>query len=661
MASGGLYFLEAMFTCYSVSLVSERWRRGWCGDMSVHEEFFIVCEKEERFGCEEQSCLCIPFNTESSQGSYATTYLISDRRSTNWPVESAVKVSKFGEVRSDKGEVQAIRESSHEIARFVSDFWEKRKDWKTFKKEYEILKRLNIRQANGSVKCFPCPYALGVVCSQKKKGEVTVQPAFAMELLEDFYPLHSLKGQSEFPFDAKTVAQLGLRLLDAFDQMYQSSPKIAHRDISPNNVMVRLQGGSVDGVRLLDFGLSRFQDDSRTEGTRGTRAYLAPECVARNKENEEIIDHRNETTTDIWSFGAILYYARIGEPPFVPGEAWRPEDLTRAKYSQSITSAYIKYLEEKYHEGGLSDPDRKLESIIEGCTEFNPQKRKKLKDIRDVLESIESAEKSAIYGRSSRKPARNTECSGSSGSRACFDIRQVAPIYAQSYNLHEDNIFVIGDMSSSDLNNFIKREFKLKRGVKGYHARAVGDKVNLSRVLEDAKCLNGKDLDTWLSKRSWNDVKYILIGAQSKVTNTRGLFARCDKLIRVFGLEKLETSRVTDMSYMFDWCLSIESLDLSHFDTSHVTDMSHMFDCCCKLKSLDLSHFDTSRVTDMSHMFRHCPSLTSLDLSSFDMSGTEDKKCMFDGSSLEVTFRSNEDANGVNLGRCSLRFKQEDA
>ena len=43
------------------------------------------------------------------------------------------------------------------------------------------------------------------------------------------------------------------------------------------------------------------------------------------------------------------------------------------------------------------------------------------------------------------------------------------------------------------------------------------------------------------------------------------------------------------------------------------------------------------------------------------MSGTEDKKCMFDGSSLEVTFRSNEDANGVNLGRCSLRFKQEDA
>ena len=131
MASGGLYFfLEAMFTCYSVSLVSERWRRGWCGDMSVHEEFFkffIVCEKEELFGCKdkEQACLCIPFNTESSEGSYATTYLISDdRRSTNWPVESAVKVSKFGVVRFDTGEVQAIRESSHEIARVVSDFWE---------------------------------------------------------------------------------------------------------------------------------------------------------------------------------------------------------------------------------------------------------------------------------------------------------------------------------------------------------------------------------------------------------------------------------------------------------------------------------------------------------------------------------------------------------
>ena len=87
-----------------------------------------------------------------------------------------------------------------------------------------------------------------------------------------------------------------------------------------------------------------------------------------------------------------------------------------------------------------------------------------------------------------------------------------------------------------------------------------------------------------------------------------------------FNLSNFDTSKMTDMSWMFDNCLSLTTLDLSNFDTSNVTNMSYMFSKCQSLTSLDLSSFDTSRVTDMSHMFSYCSRFISLDLSSFDTS-----------------------------------------
>ena len=91
-----------------------------------------------------------------------------------------------------------------------------------------------------------------------------------------------------------------------------------------------------------------------------------------------------------------------------------------------------------------------------------------------------------------------------------------------------------------------------------------------------------------------------------------------------------DTSSVTDMCAMFIHCTSLTSLDLSGFDTSSVTDMSSMFDHCTSLTSLDLSGFDTSSVTDMGAMFQNCASLTSLDVSSFDTSNVTYMFFMFD-------------------------------
>ena len=137
----------------------------------------------------------------------------------------------------------------------------------------------------------------------------------------------------------------------------------------------------------------------------------------------------------------------------------------------------------------------------------------------------------------------------------------------------------------------------------------------------------------------------------SGVTNMSFMFGECSGLTSL-DLSNFDTSNVTDMSYMFYYCSGLTSLDLSNFDTSNVTDMSHMFQYCNNLTSLDLSNFDTSGVTNMGYMFSDCSGLTSLDLSKFDTSSVRNMSFMFSVcsslTSLDVT---NFDTSGVtNMG-----------
>ena len=66
------------------------------------------------------------------------------------------------------------------------------------------------------------------------------------------------------------------------------------------------------------------------------------------------------------------------------------------------------------------------------------------------------------------------------------------------------------------------------------------------------------------------------------------------------------------MTYMFNYCTSLTSLDVSNWDTSNVTSMYGMIKYCDSLTSLDVSNWDTSNVTDMGYMFSNCNSLTTV-------------------------------------------------
>ena len=101
--------------------------------------------------------------------------------------------------------------------------------------------------------------------------------------------------------------------------------------------------------------------------------------------------------------------------------------------------------------------------------------------------------------------------------------------------------------------------------------------------------------------------------------------------LTTLNLSSFNTSKVTNMYFMFYGMSNLTSLNLSNFDTSKVTDMRYMFYGMSNLTSLNLSNFDTSKVTDMNSMFADMRSLTTLNLSSFDTSNVTSMKEMFSG------------------------------
>ncbi len=96
--------------------------------------------------------------------------------------------------------------------------------------------------------------------------------------------------------------------------------------------------------------------------------------------------------------------------------------------------------------------------------------------------------------------------------------------------------------------------------------------------------------------------------ADYRPTSTAYWFCGCDHLSSFSGLENLNTSEVTDMSYMFHGINYAHKLDLSSFNTAKVTDMGEMFSGCTSLERIyvDGAKWSTANVTNGSNMFKDC-------------------------------------------------------
>lgn len=192
---------------------------------------------------------------------------------------------------------------------------------------------------------------------------------YTMELLDG----RNLRETVEIdgPLDPERLISIATQVLRALGEAHGKG--IIHRDIKPDNIFIAQLGGESDVAKLLDFGIAKtvISDEetlTRTGWIAGTPAYISPE-VLRGRQAD--------ARSDLYSFGATLYYALTGARPFsdVPPEAVYEAQLSRRPAPLSA-------------EAGVAIPEA-LERVVQRCLEKDPAQR--YASTRALLSALTSA------------------------------------------------------------------------------------------------------------------------------------------------------------------------------------------------------------------------------------------------------------------------------
>jgi serine/threonine protein kinase len=112
----------------------------------------------------------------------------------------------------------------------------------------------------------------------------------------------------------KDLAPIMLQLLEGLGAAHDA--QIVHRDLKPDNIFLQRNKNGQDFVKIVDFGVSKFNvlgNDSQMSMTRtgaviGTPYYMSPE-QAKGVKNS---DHRS----DLYAAGVVLFECTTGRVPF---------------------------------------------------------------------------------------------------------------------------------------------------------------------------------------------------------------------------------------------------------------------------------------------------------------------------------------------------------
>jgi len=135
-----------------------------------------------------------------------------------------------------------------------------------------------------------------------------------------------------------------------------------HRDITPSNIYVCRMGLEYDFVKVLDFGLVTFNDQTSREQTllaggqttTGTPAFMAPEVILEGE-----VDAR----ADVYALGCVAYYILTGQLVF-------QADTAMKMFVQHLQSAPVPPSQRTE----LPIP-RDLDEVVLACLEKDPRRR----------------------------------------------------------------------------------------------------------------------------------------------------------------------------------------------------------------------------------------------------------------------------------------------
>ncbi|MGB6279660.1 MAG: protein kinase [Syntrophobacteria bacterium] len=182
------------------------------------------------------------------------------------------------------GEVWKVRDTEREgrAPYYVAKIPTSKKLNNQFRKEAAICRRLEGH-----------PNSTKIIDVVEERGQVV--------LIQEFVEGPSLRELLEGPLEKKRKEKILLQLVDIV--AYAHKHRIVHRDVKPENVVVRRD--SV--VKLLDYGVAKELKEKDISSTMvGSRPFMAPEQISGE----------SQIASDVWALGIIMYAVYTGYLPF---------------------------------------------------------------------------------------------------------------------------------------------------------------------------------------------------------------------------------------------------------------------------------------------------------------------------------------------------------
>jgi serine/threonine protein kinase len=236
--------------------------------------------------------------------------------------------------------------------------------------------------------------------------------------------------------DADIAVEMMRQLADALHYAHQQ--KMIHRDIKPDNVLLKEIDGAAPTKRLrpilTDFGLAKLAQgsmlDTAVGDTMGTPEYMSPEQC-----NNGRIDERS----DIYAMGIMLFEMLTGRVPF---PFRNMHDAIRDHTQSPVPNIQ-----------SLRPVDRELQAIIEKCLEKDPKDR--YQTARELARALERFQQ--------REPEPELI------EHTQLEVPAAPLVYAGPVNI------IVKDGGREDRRYFDQNEINIGRG-DDQHVKVTGDK-----------------------------------------------------------------------------------------------------------------------------------------------------------------------------------------